>query len=113
MSKRSIASLESRIGFVAEMRSRPRRVVSSQQKVSVTSDENLKNFFRRIAANIDRQATRARIECGHLIAFVTDNRDAVCLKPLARGRQIQNNLCSGANHDHWRARELRQISGNI
>ncbi len=58
---------------------------------------------------VHRQAAAGRIESGQVIGLVADHRDAVGFQHLARGRQVQDGLGAGANHDHGDLRQGGQV----
>src|SRR6267378_3156382 len=66
-----------------------------------------------IGSHINRTSAAIRIKRRHFVALVSDQRDAVCLKPLARCRQIQNDFRSGTYRYDRSACQFGQVRGDI
>src|SRR5437879_4503773 len=75
--------------------------------------KDLDDFFGRVNPNVDWQSTAARIERRQLVTLITDDRHAVSFQPLARGCEIENDLCAGTHNDDWCGRERGQVSRDV
>src|SRR6266851_7005250 len=66
-----------------------------------------------ISSHINRTSAAIRIKGRHFVALVSNQCDAVCLKPFARCRQVQNDFRAGTHRYDRGARQFGQVRGDI